>query len=471
MSETVIHRESKHWEGERRSVAMRPIRGYLSAVLRNGARGLENDASSSYRSDEKRQELAKLSLIFSDLATRLATSQSEMEASDQISLESLSRELQEYRDRAPELKDLLDRLLSDLDILQLVEGEGLAGVNKKLGRLLRSLKNREWREPSASREAYQTDLYEFNDLLCRAIYLFPHLAKNVTVTLISGAAAGAKAAIDQFGYDYYLGDLDNLLKSAGQEDDGAVLRFALPYFFTTGTHGSGERAAQSASDETIYTHLISPRENRRQSVPALAMALRRPLLSYDYCSLPLGLIENVNLADEGALTPFVDTRQVTDWGADGDTPLYALQPRADSLQHYLRFRDFSSYRAFRRKHDLTKYGLTDDIRTQVEAELLEPRAFTNLWEEKYLSAISHVFTGHNKRLTLGYLGGRTNDGELSVYEISDIILPVGGTDHEDQAILMGRILENNRGLRGKYRELLGDDIYTTLMQRPPQHWF
>ena len=179
-------------------------------------------------------------------------------------------------------------------------------------------------------ERLVSPLADMNSRLCSAIYLFPHLAQGVLVKVTGDWEEGRnRDALDTTHRRNYT-SLVNGMKSSGRGT--SVLCLPLPYYFTTGAHGSGERAAMGASNETVISQMSYSDEDHGH-VPGIDLMLEKPVIVTRHTVFGVDEVQSISLAPCEEYTPFVRTFTRTD----------ELEERANPLTQYLIFRDFERY--------------------------------------------------------------------------------------------------------------------------------
>ena len=238
----------------------------------------------------------------------------------------------------PEVERLVSPLADMLTQITLLESGGLDEINRAIaydfGQLQKlspvTLKGgtRETRlAESAGNQALCDNL---NSRLCSAIYLFPHLAQGVLVKVTGDWEEGRnRDALDTTHRRNYT-SLVNGMKSSGRGT--SVLCLPLPYYFTTGAHGTGERAAMGASNETVISQMSYSDEDHGH-VPGIDLMLEKPVIVTRHTVFGVDEVQSISLAPCEEYTPFVRTFTRTD----------ELEERANPLTQYLIFRDFERY--------------------------------------------------------------------------------------------------------------------------------
>jgi len=339
------------------------------------------------------------------------------------------------------------QLYSLLPLLSIFEEGGLEAVNDRLDRLFK-----EYREEGGklSENEMNEKITELNNILFNAIYLFPHIARSIEVRLAEGKIISADKFWDDHGYDYGKNRrLYDFLKEKKPEMS-TVLIMPLPYGFSTGTHGSGQRAARGASREDVYFTYIHPRNNWGIRIPAIAMAIPRPLLFIDHVYFTLEEVESVEFSKNSDLTPFCDETH------DNDGLL--MIPKANYVFHYLLFRGFSNYVNFRKRADFKK-DLSDADWEFMCSNLYEADYGSSLWEEKYA-------TFGNNGLILGFIAVKFEHAcDMRLYEFNDIKLP-SEDRHDSAGKLFAKILDQDKKTLGAVKTYSGNEVIERLLQIP-----
>jgi len=340
-------------------------------------------------------------------------------------------------------------LISDLEYIELLEKGGVGAVNGRISEWLECVKG------DVPLEQKTKAMGEVNHILGRAIYLFPHLARGIAVSLKPETEQKTKEFEDKYGWDYYRNRY-NMLLEVYQEKKGfplpETLVLPLPYGFTTGTHGSGERTARASSQEDIYLGFIHPRGDYQTNVPALAVVVKAPLIVEHPTYFTVDEVESIEFTDNGEFTPFVDKRNNENVLVEKTTPEI----------YYLRFREFSGVR-----HNLGERmqlrELTDEEWDRCNRELVTARPFTNLWQEVY----------HTKPRTLkrGFIACVKDDPlyshHLIMYEITSMRLPKENQE-KAAAVLYTNILRGKKSTLSRTVEYKGIEVIRRLTEIPVQ---
>jgi hypothetical protein len=199
--------------------------------------------------------------------------------------------------------------------------------NERLQSMLIQLK-----DPDSLQEEQGNLLGEANDVLQSAIFQFPDLVHSIQVWL-SEASYGNLDSVDSRFSESGRWSYTRLVDISEEQGIEGVnpLVIPLPFGFTTGTHGSGERAAISASRQEIYFGLAISRGahgNQRESrEPVLFATLRKPLITSSEAIFLLSEVEEITLSARDDFTPYIVDNERVD-------------SRGDSINNYLFFRGF-----------------------------------------------------------------------------------------------------------------------------------
>ncbi len=254
--------------------------------------------------------------------------------------------------------DKFREFVDDLELLALFEQGGIDGLNRKLDNSLKVLQ-----EAKLTTAELEKVIGEVNNILCRAIYLFPHLVSGVEVKVGESAAANGESLRRKY-YEpnrfYYEGLIEKLAERG--DVSPSTLIIPLPYGFTTGTHGSGERAAMGASRMDIFFSFASRRDSPASPTPCLKVTIEPPLIVARETTFLTDEIESVRLTGHSPYTPYFDDRH-------RDGPLIT---RGNHVTCYLTFRDFANY------------GTGRYLAGETKPIVLEPYKNTrNLWQVDY----------------------------------------------------------------------------------------
>lgn len=338
------------------------------------------------------------------------------------------------------------QLYSLLPLLSIFEEGGLEAVNSRLDMLFKEYK----KEGGKLSEAGMNEkIAELNDILFNAIYLFPHIARSIEVKLAEDKIISSDKFWDDHGYDYGKDRrLYDVLRKKKPEMS-KILAMPLPYGFSTGTHGSGQRAARGASREDICFTYIHPRNNWGIRIPAIALAIPRPLLFIDHVYFNLEEVESVKFSKNSDLTPFCDHTH--------DDGLLMI-PKANYVFHYLLFRGFSNYVNFRKRADF-KNDISNADWEFMCSNLYEADYNSGLWEEKY------GMFGRNG-LILGFIAVKfEHAGDMKLYEFNNIRL-LSEDRHDAAGKLFAKILDNDKKTLAIVKKYSGNEAIERLFQIP-----
>lgn len=360
----------------------------------------------------------------------------------QTAASSLQKKLDPFSEEelGYELSSPFKRFVADLEYIELLEKGSLGAVNGRVAELFEQAKGLEM-----SPEQQEELVGRLNDIMMRGIYIFPHLAKGVEVKLKPGVEGRTKKFEEVYGrMGYYRRVYDRLLE-AYQRVRGRPLSntliFSLPFGFTTGTHGSGERAAVVASQEHVYFTFIHPRDDWQTKVPALALSLEAPLIMPHYSLFTLDEIDSIQFTDKGDFVSYVDRHR------EGEI----LIEKPNFVNYYFGFRNFFNYRMFR-SEKIEEFS--NEEWNQCQENLAEPGGFGNLWREDF----------RTNKLVKGFLAVCHKDPDkVELYEFTDIELP-SRDRHEAAAILY---INFSRGMYGTHiRSYTGNEAIQKLAEIP-----
>jgi hypothetical protein len=235
------------------------------------------------------------------------------------------------------------RFARDLVHLAILDAEGLDGVNDRLRTLLAQLRARH-----ADAGQISVAAGELNDLLRRAIYLFPDYASCVTLTIRPDDASAAERIERYVGRSTANRDeLRTLWRAAGGPCNGdcMLIRLPLPYVFSPLTSGGERQARRESWDDVSF---LPSWQVTRMDVRG-ATHERRAQFTTDLP--PLVLIRTAFDGDLGLGRFAIFTVQEVDsimfTKEDACLPARAAkfrsgapEPRLDAVTHYLVFRDF-----------------------------------------------------------------------------------------------------------------------------------
>lgn len=336
------------------------------------------------------------------------------------------------------------RLYSLLPLLSILEEGGVEGVNAHIEKLFA-----EYKEIGAglSEKAMREKIMAINDLLLGVIYLFPHLVNGVEVKLLPHNVIEAEKFMDRYGYDY---GKDRRIYDAFRKAEpckSETLTLPLPYGFTTGTHGSGERSARGASREEIYLTYIHPRNNWGIRIPAIALAINRPLVYLDHIYFTLDEVEHIKLSKNSEFTPFCDE----------DHEGVRIIPKINHVLHYLIFRGFANYVNFREREDFK--DVSDEDWIFMRDNLFEPDFGSGLWEEKW------GIIGKD-RLEKGFLAVKFRDAEnMLLMEFNNVKLPSENRNIAARKLNI-MILQNDKKMQKTVKKYKGNEAIKRLFQIP-----
>lgn len=320
----------------------------------------------------------------------------------------------------------VDRLLRDIEYLAVIEkssakpGAGCEAVNALVSENLQQLKS------TTDQSERERIIETLNDLFQRAIYLFPNIADGIQATLVPDAAERSEGFHEKFGYDYdrHIYQRYASLAKSEQTIEPSSLIVPLPFYFTTGTHGSGERSAMAASSDHLWMTMIHPRKSDEQ-VPSLAIEIEAPLIVRKLSHFTLDEVKSLRFISTDSFTPWY--REVQ------GKPQF--RERMNPVLHYLDFRQFQSS-AFSRKRDQFR-DFSDGEWDSCQKELWEARPFTALWREDYARK--------TKTLRRGFLARISDDpNQVRLAEFSDLTQPVSVSSEEQAArLFVSAFLRNN----------------------------
>ena len=205
------------------------------------------------------------------------------------------------------------------------KASSLDEVNKTLDSILIELRR------DLSLEEKKALTIKANGLLYGVIYNYPYLAHSVEVRLGREAYENSERIDDLCGESnrWWYKRLVGNRKKQGESDPYSLV-VPLPYGFTTGTHGSGERAAISASRREVYFDLTNRRGKYEYDNPCLRVTVQAPLVfSHETTFLPEE-IDKVSLSGRIDLSPYL--------GHDRDE----VESRGNYIYNYLDFRGFEN---------------------------------------------------------------------------------------------------------------------------------
>ncbi|MBI4058294.1 hypothetical protein HY408_00860 [Candidatus Gottesmanbacteria bacterium] len=202
-------------------------------------------------------------------------------------------------------------------------------ANKRLSSILTDLKG-----GNLSLEEKEALAEEANGLLYGAIYRYPELVYSVEVRLGMSADNNSDDIDEQYSeahrlwYKYLV---DN--RRTPGEKNSLSLVAPLPYGFSTGTHGSGERVAMSASRREVYFGLTHKKGSFEATEPCLWVTVKAPLINSNETMFLPKEIEHVTLSIRTDLSPYL--------GRDYDK----IESRGTYVDNYINFRGFENHGA------------------------------------------------------------------------------------------------------------------------------
>lgn len=252
---------------------------------------------------------------------------------------------------------------------------------------------------------------KLNNTLFKAIYHFPHIVNGVEIMFQNNVDAHAEEWGKQYGHEYAIGR--RVWEKLAQENQEmyASLVFPLPFAFSTGTHGSGSRAATTASSVDIFFTNIG-----WEKKPVLAFQL----LAYqdNPAYVELSEIKHVILSSRSDFAPSVGYNQ-------------EILPKQNSILHYLNFRQFSHVPLIRQEEFPSEY--TNEDMLLIQHSLLLPGA-SNLWQ----TWVKRHFFRTKQYIRDGFLIVYGKTGTVTMYEIADLFS--SHIDHRDQQLTIAREL-------------------------------
>ena len=238
-------------------------------------------------------------------------------------------------------RDLV-RLHRDLSYLARIATGGLAAINELTGGLLAKLN-----EPGLGSSESVNVTAQLNDLLRRAIYLFPHLATEVTL-LVEPAEPEFMSRVGVYvgKHRAHREELSQLWQASGapREDDHWVMRLPLPYAFSAESPAARRDAQRESWEDLVF---LPRRWIRRHDVVGTIkktsqMQAEQPPLTLVRTALDLELLQSheaMLLAREVRGISF-GTRPDLLRAFNTRSEDRQAHTRPDGLTHYLRFRDF-----------------------------------------------------------------------------------------------------------------------------------
>ena len=323
--------------------------------------------------------------------------------------------------------DNLLRFAKDLDYLSIYEANGIGGLNQRLLYLMVELKK------LPEKELFINLVNEFNDLLYRAIYLFPHEIKSVEI--------GVKPGYQEINQDlegrntYTI--LQELYEESGRAPSPQELVLPLPYFFGTGTHGSDEGRAASQSYESVALEHVLIHD---KDTAVVSVNLEES--KFDICKTDFTLdeIDSIKFSAKSDFTPLVRIgRRVS------------LTERNDYLIHYLLFRGFRK---------LSVEVKTNEQELEVLQRLLGVSLPNSLWNFGFGPFGS-------KFLTQGFFIEQGKQGEENVlYEVNDTRIREIDPLIETVSLFL-KFMRQQRKMSKNMRSFQGANIISRLAAIPP----
>lgn len=275
-----------------------------------------------------------------------------------------------------------------------------------------------------------------NDILYNAIRVIPHLVTGIEVKLKPGIDAKVQEYWEKYGID--VAGQRRVFQEFQKNSQGDTIVVPLPYIFTTGTHGSGERNAIAHSKEEILFDFISPRDDWNTQVPVLAVGIKAPFLFQERTPFTLDEVESVRLVKADKYSPYAEVKEFET----------KLVDRANPVISYLVYRNFNNYRAFISRSS----KMTDQEWEFLQTKMINTQS-GDLWDADW----------RNHTLRSGFIA--TVDGDqVTLYEMTKVKLE-GKNVWESQAILMTKILRE--GGKAKWlKSYKGDSVIERLAKIP-----
>ncbi|MDO8621980.1 MAG: hypothetical protein Q7R80_02015 [bacterium] len=335
------------------------------------------------------------------------------------------------RDIDTALRDFFD----DLATVEIFERGGLDALNAWIAERMAWLQ-----QPGRTRDELEKEGWKLNGVLYRLLYVYP-LATGIVIRLKPGCRERTPEMFARYGqHELHRRALEQFLDRYTEErgvpfDDTFVI--PMPYAFTTGTHGSGERAAMAGSHVSVEFTTMDPRDLHEPSVPALAFTIAMPVLFPDLTHFRLDEIAEFRVTDE------FDTYTPYEGYLDGQR---RLMRRRAPLHHYLSFRQFSALLSTERLTKLRSLfpDLTQDEERPMRGNLLEPHFHDSvLWSYEYRE-------GTQKFLRHGFLGEVDEREEATtLYEYVNIDVP--NVEHDSSSVANAVLfIRARRGELGEY---------------------
>jgi hypothetical protein len=321
-----------------------------------------------------------------------------------------------------ETRETLAMFSADLDFIHVFQERGIGGLNEVLNRYLQNAK-----------EGRDDDIKTANQLLYRAIYLFPHVAHGVSIAIDPGVYKH---------YSEFKGLAEHYQFKHLPPPSEIVL--PLPYSFSTGTHGSGERTAIHESVETVK---LKRGSQTLIGKPALQLEIESPGFNRWYMNIPLDVVHAIELTSTGHFIPHVDLG-----------PHTSTSERGNYLRHYLLFRNFARDATI--PNDMLDH-ISENERVAIQS-LFIPIQQPALWLDR-----SRIVAG--KYLQKGFMAlSRHNVEDSLLLEFTNIHYP---NLSDNQFTAASRLII--KAIRGEIQLdhlafITGNQIIERLMTIPPE---
>jgi hypothetical protein len=326
----------------------------------------------------------------------------------------------------PNTRETLKTFNMDLAFLHVFYERGLPGLNEVLNTWVQGAK-----------EGNEEDVTTANQLLLRAIYLFPHVAHGVNIT------------IDPELYERY-SEFRGLAEyyQFKHLPSPSTITLPLPYVFSTGTIGSGERNALNNSITTV--ELLSGSETGNGK-PALNMEIESPGgFARNYMNIPLEMAHTIEFTSTDRFIPYVELG-----------PHTKTTERDNHLTHYIYFRNFAPNATT--PEDM-KNRITEDELLAVQS-LLIPIQQPALWRDRsrviigtYLQKGFMVLLNHKAKETQLLEFTNTNYPSLSDNDFTSTAVRLF------VKAMRGEIKQDHLAV------MTGNQIIERLMTIPPQRF-
>jgi len=290
----------------------------------------------------------------------------ESHVTDPTSLRQTLSTFIDNEDLDEEMQGCVRSLDKNLEYAEWIVGDGLEGVNRRLAEMF---------EKAKKTDSSKEHLQEINRLLYTAINLFPRLTTGIEVNLASDIEQieertrqfEAKMGRRIYHYRHAFRLLEQAFGKEGQSVSRTMF-FPLPYAFSTGSHGSGQRAAVAQSQEDIY--FATDFSRGEEEIGLLEMVIDGYSITPNPSLVTLDEIDSIRFSTSAnRFTPMVSRSR------EGPMTL----SRGNPVTHYLRFRNFSGHRAWRNERELFP-DLTFEEWEAGNQGVIEARFFTNLWQ-------------------------------------------------------------------------------------------